>query len=219
MGATGEFVRRVTDFGWNPTWSPDGSAIAFATEAISRTPLDRPTLSALWIADVATGETTRLLESDAVQPSWSPSGERIAFWAITDPGGQRDLWTIPAAGGAPKPVTRDAAADWNPVWSSDGRFLYFSSDRGGSMNLWRIPIDESSGDGTGEPQPVTAPATYASHLSLSKDGGVLVYTSTVFSSDLSIRRIRSRHGDRNPALRARAPRSSGSRDPASISRR
>lgn len=52
------------------------------------------------------------------------------------------------------------------------------------MNLWRIPIDESSGDGTGEPQPVTAPATYASHLSLSKDGGVLVYTSTVFSSDL-----------------------------------
>ncbi len=33
MGATGESVRRITDFGYHPTWSPDGKEIACATEA------------------------------------------------------------------------------------------------------------------------------------------------------------------------------------------
>ena len=39
-------------------------------------------------------------------------------------------------------VTSDAAIDWSPVWSPDGRFIYFSSDRGGAMNLWRIAVDQ-----------------------------------------------------------------------------
>jgi Tol biopolymer transport system component len=29
-------------------------------------------------------------------------------------------------------VTTDAAMDWNPVWSPDGKYLYFASDRGGA---------------------------------------------------------------------------------------
>ncbi len=33
-GATGESVRRVTDNGFDPAWSPDGKQIAFATEEI-----------------------------------------------------------------------------------------------------------------------------------------------------------------------------------------
>ena len=36
------------------------------------------------------------------------------------------------------------AIDWNPRWSADGRYLYFASDRGGAMNIWRMPIDEAS---------------------------------------------------------------------------
>ena len=48
-------------------------------------------------------------------------------------------------GGARVPVTKDAAVDWSPVWSPDGRFIYFSSDRGGAMNLWRIDVDQSTG--------------------------------------------------------------------------
>ena len=31
MGATGESVRRLTDFGYNPAWSPDGKEIVFGT--------------------------------------------------------------------------------------------------------------------------------------------------------------------------------------------
>ena len=184
MGATGDSVRRVTSFGWNPSWSPDGESLVFATEPITRTPIDRPTTSALWIARVDSGETALLTEGDAVQPSWSPNGSRIAYWGIAE-GSRRDLFTIPAAGGTPVPVTKDAAIDWNPVWSPDGRRIYFASDRGGSMNLWRIEVDESSGEVRGEPEPVRAPSTFATHATLSGDGTRMAYTSTVASVSLA----------------------------------
>ncbi len=69
--------------------------------------------------------------------------------------GVRDIWTVPADGGEAVPVTDDAFVDWNPVWSFDGKYLYFSSDRGGSFNLWRIRLDEDSGDVLGTAQSVT----------------------------------------------------------------
>lgn len=101
-----------------------------------------------------------LATADAVQPSVSPHGRRVAYWGHEQ--GRRDIWTVPAAndsdGGAPLRVTHDAALDWNPVWSPDGRFLYFLSNRGGSMNLWRVAIDERTGVTRSEPQPLTTPA-------------------------------------------------------------
>jgi Tol biopolymer transport system component/serine/threonine protein kinase len=167
MGATGESVRRLVDFGYDPAWSPDGKSIVFSTEEISD-PQARQGTGQLWVADVATGRTKQISAGDAVQPHWSPGGHRIAYWV--NKGGQRDLWTMAAAGGGELQVTNDPALDWDPVWSPDGAYLYFSSDRGGSVNLWRMPIQERSGTVLGPPEPITAPASYAAHLSFSSDG-------------------------------------------------
>ena len=109
----------------------------------NRTPTGRSSVSPLWVVDAKGGAPTKLFDGDAVQPAWSPSGARIAYWAVDT--GQRDIYTIPAAGGPRTAVTHDAALDWGPRWSPDGRYLYFSSDRGGSMNIWRIAIDEATG--------------------------------------------------------------------------
>ena len=38
---------------------------------------------------------------------------------------------IPAMGGEPTFLTDDPPTDWNPIWSPDGRYIYFTSDRGG----------------------------------------------------------------------------------------
>jgi Tol biopolymer transport system component len=111
-----------------------------------------------------------------VQPDWSPHGERIVFWALRGEGGIRDLATIPAAGGEAVWVTDDAAFDWNPVWSPDGAWLYFASDRGGSMNLWRVSIDEASGRALGEAEPLTTPSSSLGSFSISREGGKLVYS-------------------------------------------
>jgi Tol biopolymer transport system component len=177
MGRTGEAVRRVTSFGFKPAWSPDGARLAFTTQNGTGN-------SELWLVGANGGEPQRLGTGDAVHPSWSPSGRRIAY-AVRQ-GGQRqlDVWTIPSAGGAPTAVTADPATDWNPVWAPDGKHLYFLSNRSGSMNLWRVPIDEESGKTLGEAEPITTPAPFVAHLSISADGRRLAYSSVLKTANI-----------------------------------
>jgi len=67
---------------------------------------------------------------------------------------------IAAAQATPVAVTSDPVMDWNPVWSPDGGSLFFASERGGSMNLWRVAIDEASAKVRSGP-PVDDDADYA----------------------------------------------------------
>ncbi|MBW3566295.1 MAG: serine/threonine-protein kinase [Acidobacteria bacterium] len=182
MGATGESVRRLTDFGYNPSWSPDGTRLVIATERTELTPRNREAMSDLWIIDTRTAEKRRLLQAgahaiagsgaDAVQPSWSPSGKRIAFWGLGDEFSNRDIWTIEADAKEPVEtlvrVTSDAHLDWSPTWSPRGDALYFGSDRDGTDNLWRIRIDEESGEVEGKPEPLALPAAFSGHFTLSE---------------------------------------------------
>jgi Tol biopolymer transport system component len=176
-GATGESVRRVSDFGFHPAWSPDGSMIAFTTEEIVD-PVSRQGESALYVVDAAGGLPRRVVDGDAAQPAWSPSGARIAYWSNLR--GQRDLYTVAASGGPAVPILTDAALDWSPAWSPDGRFVYFSSNRGGTMNLWRIAVDERSGRAEGPAEPVTSGVeAAAAYPRFSKDGSRLAFRSRV----------------------------------------
>jgi Tol biopolymer transport system component len=63
------------------------------------------------------------------------------------------------------------------VWSPDGRFLYFASNRGGSMNLWRVEIAERSGKVLRAPEPVTTPSEWSALPSFSHDGRRLLYAT------------------------------------------
>jgi eukaryotic-like serine/threonine-protein kinase len=168
-------VRRLTDFGYSPGWSPDGREVIVTTGWFLR-PEDGGTSAdgQLFRVNVATGAGHVVPgKIDARQPSWSPRGDRVAYWQLQ--GGQRDILTVAATGGDPVTVTNDPHVDWNPVWSTDGRYLYFSSDRGGSMNLWRVRIDERSGKTLAEPEPVTTPSPSSGFVSFSRDGRQLAY--------------------------------------------
>jgi len=184
MGATGESVRRLTDFCYLPVWSPDGKEIACSTVSPSRPDVREVISSQIYVVDVESGQRRLVTGAvlDAVQPSWSPDGRRIAFWGVRD--GARDIFTVPRQGGAVVAVTNDEWLDWNPVWAPGGKHLYFSSDRGGAVNIWRVPVDPASGKAAGEPEPISVPSTYASGISFSRDGQRMAYLSCLRSSNL-----------------------------------
>jgi eukaryotic-like serine/threonine-protein kinase len=201
MGRTGESVRRLTKSGFQPAWFPDGRRLAFVsgqglTSAVETRGGD---IGELWTVDTTGGEPQRIYRGDAVQPRVSPNGRRIAFWAMPPnedftgfASTNRDVWTVAVDGADPVRVTTDEATDWNPVWSPDGTALYFLSNRSGSMNLWRVGIDEPTGAITGEAQALAAPASYVRHLSLSADGRLGTYANWATTSNLARMRIDAR---------------------------
>jgi Tol biopolymer transport system component len=199
MTATGESVTRLIDFGYTPSWSPDGTEIVVSPGTFS-SPTDISAIAhGLSVVNLKSGAVRKLpIDERCFQPAWSRSGARIAFWGVHGRSGQRDVWTVAADGsdaatGGVK-VTDDAALDWSPTWSPDGRYLYFSSTRGGTMNLWRVEIDERSGQVRGDPEPMVTPATWSGDLSFSRDGSRFVYASLDFRTTILRAAFDAAHG-------------------------
>ncbi|MBP6698541.1 MAG: PD40 domain-containing protein, partial [Flavobacteriales bacterium] len=80
-----------------------------------------------------------LLASAQVAPLWlrqpaiSPDGSTIVFCY------QGDLWRVPAAGGDAVLLTTHEALDGAPVWSHDGQWIAFSSNRYGNGDVFVMP--------------------------------------------------------------------------------
>jgi serine/threonine protein kinase len=182
MGSAGEPIKRLINFGHQPSWSPDGSELVVATELLQDLSGVSRDESILWIVETATGRKRQLAGAQGYQPSWSPHGSRIAFWSFHD--GQPWLRTISSRGGAPVELVHDDHVNWNPVWSADGKFIYFLSNRSGSMNLWRIAVDEAAGTPVSSPEPITLPTVYAEHISVSRDGKTLAYVNRTEAGEI-----------------------------------
>ncbi len=165
---------------FNPTWAPDGRAIAFSAQVGG--------LTDLFIYDLERRRLRRLTE-DAfadLQPVWSPDGREIAF--VTDRFGTSlatlaygpyRLALVDVASGRIRAVPGlPEAKHINPQWSPDGRSLYFLADRGGITNVYRLSL----ADGGGEVAQVTNLYTGVSGitalspaLSVAQRSGRLVY--------------------------------------------
>lgn len=174
----GRSTRLVGD-GFNPAWSPDGLTVAYATEN-TVDPMTRAGFSELWAVDVASHQSRQITAADAAQPSYSPDGARLAYWSMTDDASQSHIWTIPAEGGTAVQATStaDGVYDWNPIWSPDGAVVYFVSDRGGSMDIWRVAVDPATGEPTGDPQRVTSYPGDVAHISFYAAGNQIAYVLT-----------------------------------------
>ena len=99
----------------------------------------------------------------------------------------------------PVPVTDDAAIDWNPMWSPDGRYLYYVNNRNGAYTLWRVGIDEGTGQPLAAPESVPLPRSSIAHLSFAADGAHMALASFADQANLEAMAIDLR----NPAAVSR----------------
>jgi eukaryotic-like serine/threonine-protein kinase len=92
-----------------------------------------------------TGKAVSVADPDAndlYYPELSPDGRRVAVSRRVQ--NNRDVWLMDAGGGGFKRFTFDAAFDYPQVWSPDGTWIAFSSNRNGTYNLY---LKSSSGAG------------------------------------------------------------------------
>jgi serine/threonine protein kinase len=117
-------------------------------------------------------ETGKVGPPDDANPlgqSLSPDGRRIAMMRTVD--GNTDIWTLDLARGALSRVTFDKAIEVDPVWSYDGRSIFFSSNRKGVFDIY-----QKSATGGGEDLVLATPLNKGVS-DVSPDGRFVLYRS------------------------------------------
>src|SRR5713226_6133667 len=99
-------------------------------------------------------------------PDISPDGKQVAFSYLGD------IWTVEAIGGVARPVTMHEAHDIFPVFSPDGRWLAFSSNRHGSYDVFVVPARG------GKPKRLTFDSAADLVSGWSPDGKSVLFSST-----------------------------------------
>jgi serine/threonine-protein kinase len=110
-------------------------------------------------------------------PRLSPDGTRLALASLDQ---ENDLWIWDLRRATLTRLTLDAAQDWFPVWTADGRRIIFSSNRGGAMNLWW-----QAADGTGAAERLTTSSNAQFVTGITPDGTAVVFNEvTTMGRDL-----------------------------------
>jgi Tol biopolymer transport system component len=130
---------RLTEDGRFPVVSPNGKRVAFGS--------DRDGDAEIYVirTDAREGPNNRpaKLTDNATyydsQPDWSPDGSRIVYVSYRN---NADIFVMRADGsGKKKNLTRSPAREQYPAFSPDGKYIVFTSDRGGDQEIWKVRLD------------------------------------------------------------------------------
>ncbi len=122
-------------------WSPDGKTILISREAGDRSVY-------LATLDIEEGTLDRLVTLDWTHPrraQYSPDGRFIAYDSTK--GGDRAIYLISADGAQETVLVDSPGHDDSPLWTHDGRFLLFRTDRAGKWDLYGLPMTDGRSAG------------------------------------------------------------------------
>jgi eukaryotic-like serine/threonine-protein kinase len=147
------YERTVTDTNlWMIPGPADGSELREPVRLVASTYIDRePAISAdgrrlvfistrsgsheVWTSDINGSDQRQVTAFGTIRlgsPAWAPDSRRIAFDAYTE--GKSDIWI---ADPTPRKLTDEGGGASRPDWSSDGYWIYYTTDRG----ISRIPVE------------------------------------------------------------------------------
>ncbi len=107
-------------FYYSPIWSPDGKHLAFG-DGNHR----------LWLLEIGSGRVAQVAQdtyNEIHDQAFSPDGRWLAY-SITGANEQRAIWIDNIGSGKPTRVSGPFANDFSPVFSPNGKYLYFVSTR------------------------------------------------------------------------------------------
>ena len=141
----------------SPAWSPDSRQLAYVSFEGSR--------SSIFIQSLRSGNRFQVSNKPGINgaPAFSPDGRKLVI-TLGGVEGNPDIYVLDITSRQTKRLTRHRAIDTEGAWSPDGRFIYFTSDRSGGPQIYRI----SANGGT--PERVTFEGSYNARPRLSPDG-------------------------------------------------
>ena len=156
----------------DPRWSPDGMRISFTTAPTPKAD-DSDNLTS-WVMDVGSGTKRRTAETAerTYSARWSADGKWIAYQASAEPMIHKvNLCVVGAEGGAGRKLT--SAFELNagaPVWSRDGKTIYFDTEDQEAVDIFAADV------AGGSVKQLTHEAGVPGLDEISKDGSVAVGT-------------------------------------------
>ncbi|RZU43456.1 winged helix-turn-helix domain-containing protein [Edaphobacter modestus] len=149
-----------------PIWTPDSKAMVMLDQCTPAGP------RAVVLFSFATGEKRCLATGShgdfGAEDALSPDGRTVAFSHHTD-ATYGELYAVPLSGEGPRRLVSGGIHFWNLMWTPDGKYIVFYSNRGNMMRAWRVPV----AGGPVEPEMV-----YPGVGSISQDGRRLAYTES-----------------------------------------
>ena len=140
----------------SPTWSPDGTQLAYVSFEERR--------SKVYLQRLQDGQRTKIAEFSGLNsaPAWSPDGRRLAMALSHE--GDPEIYVMELNSRRLNRLTRNRSIDTEPAWSPDGRYIVFTSDRSGKPQIYRMPSDG------GNAERVTFEGDYNARASYAPDG-------------------------------------------------